>query len=668
MRRSFLFSIAAVLALALAGCGHGSSTPPPTGTHISITPDVVSLQPGQAVTFTVQEQDSTNTALSKQPTFTFTPGSGLTLTTPNCSVVGVTGCQVDACAGAFDSTFVNCTAGSAGFQSSVKVTGDNLSATASVFVHSKVASITVKPSSTTGCVSSGGTQNFFATALDSNGADITNTVGPFTWGTTASSVVSVDNNGLATAGSAGTAGVFASAGNTTSAPSTFNTCAVKNINFHVSGAPDTSFNTTFPTTTQPQLTADVTDTNGKSVASAGLSFTVVPAALGTFGGTTFNPLTGGTGAIVSSCQPPSCNIGLGFDTFSNPVIANVSGAVSGSIWVASTSGSALVGIAPSTNTAGTPVTLPASPNSLIVGSGQKNAYLGSSTGLMIVSLGTSNTVTTVAGAPGKVLAVDPGETRAIVANGTNVFVVTISGGQVQTLNIGGATAAAWTPDGFDAYIIAGNTVTEFSPQLSPKQFNLTSPAADVTFFASGQFAYFAESSAVTVRRPCDNLQTDTVITSGAPQRVKAAINGSVFVIDSTVSTTGVDVIAPNITSVAGCGQTATDTTSFHDFGAGLFTPTQVITTPDSNYVFAIGSSNLVGYNVAQGQAVNVALAGGAQPLSGDALLDSSSLYIGASDGMVHQLKISSGSITDAAQIDVHSAVGGNPDLVAFIQH
>lgn len=667
MRRSFLFSIVVIAALALAGCGHGSSTTPPTGTHISITPSVVSLEPGGALTFTVQEQDSTNTALSKQPTFTFKPGSGLTLGPPNCSVVGVTGCQIDACAGTFDSTLINCTPGSAGFQSSVTAAGDNLSASASIFVHSHVASVTVTPSSTSGCVSSGGTQNFFAKALDANGADITNTVGPFTWSTTASSVVSIDNNGLATAASAGTAGVLASAGNTISAPSTFNTCAVKSINFHVSGASDTSFSTTFPTTTQPQLTADVTDTNGKSVASAGLTFTVVPAALGTFGGTTFNPSMGGTGAIVASCQPPSCNIGLGFDTFSNPVIANVSGAVSGSVWVASTAGSALVGIAPSTNIAGTPVTLPASPNSLIVGSAQKNAYLGSSTGLMVVSLGTSNTVTTVGGAPGKVLAVDPGENRAIVANGTNVFVVTISGGQVQTLKIGGATAAAWTPDGFDAYIIAGNSVSEFSPQASLKQFNLTSPAADVTFLASGQFAYFAESSAVTVRRPCDNLQTDTVVTSGTPQKVKAATNGTIFAIDSTASTTGVDVITPNITTTTGCGQTATDTTSFHDFGAGLFTPAQVITTPDSNYVFVIGSSNLIGFNVGQGNAINVPLTGGAQPLSGDALLDSSSLYIGASDGSVHQITISNGTLTDATQIAVSSAIGGNPDLVAFVQ-
>src|SRR5207302_173797 len=123
-------------------------------------------------------------------------------------------------------------------------------------------------------------------------------------------------------------------------------------------------------------------------------------------------------------------------------------------WVASTAGTALVPITPSSNTAGTPVTLPAKPNSLIVGSAQKTAYLGSSSGLIVVALSTS-TVTTIGGAPGKLLAVDPTETRAIVANATNVFVVTLSNRQVQTLNVAGATAAAWTPDGFNAYIVAG---------------------------------------------------------------------------------------------------------------------------------------------------------------------------------------------------------------------
>jgi hypothetical protein len=101
----------------------------------------------------------------------------------------------------------------------------------------------------------------------------------------------------------------------------------------------------------------------------------------------------------------------------------------------------------------------------------------------------------------------------------------------------------------------------------------------------------------------------------------------------------------------------------------VFTPTELITTPDSSYLFVTGSSNLLGYSVAQQQTFSVALSGNAQPLSGDALLDSSSLYIGANDGMVHQIKISNGTWSDTGSpIDVHTAIGGNPDLVAFIQH
>src|SRR5215472_15080980 len=106
MRRSFFLFLGCIAALALAGCGGGSSTTAPTGTHISLTPSVVSLIPGQVVLFTAQEQDSSNTALSKQPTLTFsvTPTSGcasgqtcVTTNTASCSIAGVTGCQIEVC-------------------------------------------------------------------------------------------------------------------------------------------------------------------------------------------------------------------------------------------------------------------------------------------------------------------------------------------------------------------------------------------------------------------------------------------------------------------------------------------------------------------------------------------------------------------------------------------
>ena len=216
MRRSCRFLIpgfiAVIAALALAGCGHSSSTAAPTGTHIFITPGVSSIIPGRVVTFTAQEQDSTNTALAKQPTITFTASSGLTLSKPNCSAVGLTGCQVEACAGTFDATFQHCSPGNAAGQVSVTASADKFSASATLFVHLEVTSISVAPNSTSGCVSSGGTQTFFAKAFN-NGADITGSVGPLTWGSTATSVVTVDTNGLATAASPGAAGVFASATN-----------------------------------------------------------------------------------------------------------------------------------------------------------------------------------------------------------------------------------------------------------------------------------------------------------------------------------------------------------------------------------------------------------------------------------------------------------------------
>lgn len=670
MRSSFFFPAAIAALLALAACGGGSKTTTTTSAtnHIAIAPGVTSIIPGQVLTFTANEQDSSNTALTKQPAITFTAGTGLTLSTPNCSILGLTGCQVAACAGTFDSTFINCTPGAAPVQVAVTASADNLSASASVFVHQKVTSVVVSPSSTAGCVSSGGTQSFTATAFN-NGTDITSTVGPFSWISTVTSVVGIDNNGLATAASPGVASILAGAAGVSSLPATFNTCAVKTINLHVSGSSATTFTNTYPTTSQNVLVADVIDANGKAITAGGITFSAIPAGVGSFTSGSFNPAGPGYSSIVASCQPPACNIGLGFDTFSNPVQATVTGTTTGSVWVASTAGAALVSINAATNVVGTSIKLPASPNSLIVGSGQRNAYLGSVNGLIVVALASSTVTSTIGSAPGKVLAVDPTETRAIVSNGSNVFIVSLAGAQAQTLNIAGATAAAWTPDGFDAYIVAGSSVTEYSANVSPKHFNLSSAAGDVAFLPSGQFAYFA-SSPIDVRRPCDNLQADTVPSpaGGTPQLIKPLLNSAAMIaVDSDGSNTGVDVVTPAISQRTSCGEAVTDTAAFHSFSAGVFTPTQLVTSPDSNFAFVFGAGSVMAYNVASGTASSIPLVGGATPIVGDTTLDATALYVGATDGSVHQLTISNGTITDAAQIAVSSVVGGNPDLVSFVE-
>lgn len=661
--------------MSLTACGHGSSSSTTTTTtatnHISVSPSVVALIPGQVATFSIQEQDVNNTALAKQPAFTFALSNttGLTMRS-NCSIAGVTGCQVEVCAGTFDSNFINCTPSTVPVQANLTASGDSLTGTATLFVHQQVTAVTLTPASTAGCVSSGGTQTFQAKAFNT-GTDITPTVGPFSWSSTQSSVVSVDNNGVATASSPGTANIIASVAGVTSLPAPFNTCAVKTINLHISGSSATSGTIQFPTPTTPvSIAADVIDANGQSITVSNLTFSAVPPIMAT-GLPSYAPQQEGTGAVVASCQPPACNIGLGYATYSNPVVVTATGgSVSGTVWAASSSGTGLAGINVADNSVPTTVTLPATPNSMIVGGNKTNVYLGSANGLMIVSASGSHAITTINSAAGKLLAVDPRENFAIVAGSNNVFIVTISNSNTQTLNIAGATAAAWTPDGFYAYIVAADRVTEFSPNLSPKSFTLSSPANDAMFLTSGQFAYFAQTTNVTARRPCDNLQSDSIPTAGAPQLIKPLLNGSAVVtVDSTSSTTGVDIISPTISAGTGCGQAVIDSSpKFRDFGAGVFTPTKLITTPDSNYAFVVGTgvNTLLQYSFASDATSTVTLTGGATPLSGDVLPDTSGLYIGASDGSVHQLTISNGTITDAAQVAISSKLGGNPDFVAFV--
>src|SRR5205085_7731052 len=113
----------------------------------------------------------------------------------------------------------------------------------------------------------------------SGAADITSQVGPFVWSSTQQQVVTVDNNGLATAVAPGQGSVFASIGNfpgipngpVTSQATSFTTCLVDSIRVHAQGAPDTSV--TAAIGDSKPLVADVVDAGGVTLANVPLTYT-----------------------------------------------------------------------------------------------------------------------------------------------------------------------------------------------------------------------------------------------------------------------------------------------------------------------------------------------------------------------------------------------------------
>src|SRR5579859_7619051 len=192
-------------AVVLASCGGGSSAKPATGPFtISVTPTSFSLNHGDVTNFgSVQELDSTNTALTTQPTFTYSSSDPTVVTVTSAGVV---------CAGVFDANNIVCQIAADNGKSptaNIIISGGGVTTTVPVFVHPRVDKIVVAgPSSPPVCVSQNQTEQFTAKAF-SNNVDVTGQVGAFTWGTGNTTVATVDQNGVVTSREPGATTVVA---------------------------------------------------------------------------------------------------------------------------------------------------------------------------------------------------------------------------------------------------------------------------------------------------------------------------------------------------------------------------------------------------------------------------------------------------------------------------
>ena len=636
-------ALVVLLLAALAGCGGSKKTATTTNT-ISVSPTTLSLNLGDVAAISASVVDANGATVSNPPVLTYASS--------NTAIANVsTGGLV--CAGKWDTNFIVCdTTGVQPGTANITVTSGSLTATVPIFTHTHVDRVTISPANVN-CVSSTQTQQLTAKAF-SNGLDITPSVGPFTWTSLSIDVATVDSNGLVTGKTPGSTGILASVTAVNSQAAAWVTCPVQSINIHLASGPGTTFSLAAAGNTV-NLAADVLDSHSIAVSVPLTWNSTRPAVANVNGAALVTAVAAGSTTVSASCAS-NCNIGLASE-YSNAVVGTVAGTSASTVYVTGIATTSLVPVDTGTNAAGTAITLPFMPNSLLFNPSGTTAYLGSSSGLMAVDT-TANTVTQNTGAPGTVLAISPDNNRVIVASATTVSVLGVGSGiTTEAASIASATAADFTPDSRGAYIVAGNTLYFWTPGAF-RPVALSGVASGVKFLPNGPFGYLvggAATNAVTARATCDNSLADTILTPGAPTLLAPLPDASaVLAVDSP----GIDVISVN-TSRAGCPPPLSDTLASVNFGAGTFTARQLIVLPDGSKAFMTSDQGkLLGLTTATSTPFTVPLVGGANAFTGATTLDGTKLYVGGSDNAVHRIDVASN--TDAQQI----GVSFKPDLVA----
>jgi len=294
--------------------------------------------------------------------------------------------------------------------------------------------------------------------------NITCQVGHLTFGAQTTGIVTIDQNGAATAQLPGSTTITATISNSSTATNAgyFSTCPPASIQLQNPSSPGSNSINVAVNTLQP-LNATVTDTNGIVLTGLTLEFNsttpqTIPAAVGSV-----TPAFPGSADITAVCQPATCNpspfnqIGLygnGKAITSNPITINTPGTSSTVLYMGSTSSDYIAFRDFTTNQTSTLIKLPFVPNSMVMNQAGTEIYLGSPQGLVSVAT-SSNTVSTANQLiPGVVLSVSPDGSTLVVTDPTRqtISLVATASNTVTTSYGGVGTSASWSPDTQAVYI------------------------------------------------------------------------------------------------------------------------------------------------------------------------------------------------------------------------
>ncbi|MFI5102442.1 MAG: hypothetical protein ACHP9V_03620 [Terriglobales bacterium] len=454
-----LLTLVITFVAALTGCLGKSSTNPGNGGVASVTLSpggMQSLEVGRTLGFTATATDANGRPVLGVD-IQFTVASGNPNASAPLSLVGNGSGSASACAGTWDPSLTQCNPGTSGIALVTAVSNGFSSTPTYVYVHQHVDSIQISRIDSGGpppqydCFSQGQTWLFEGTAY-SNGLDITNTVGPMSWSSSNSGVVTavpytppgqqnVFNQVQTTAKAPGITQLFASVSGTTSSPQPYTTCLVQYVRLQIGGQGPAGNSITVNNGASVSITATAVDTVGFTLPVAPLTWSTTNPEVAAFSATTNTTGTNSASArnnlggatLTASCTPPTCNIGLpgvtpfGISVPSLPIYASdgmlpngtqgygtisvdvtsTSAVPTYTAWAATTDcndalgcSSALFSVTPSPTTPiATILSLPRTPNSMMFNHvSTPRVYLGSKEGLMYVDVGTSPSVGLVSSA------------------------------------------------------------------------------------------------------------------------------------------------------------------------------------------------------------------------------------------------------------------------------
>lgn len=431
------------------------------------------------------------------------------------------------------------------------------------------------------CLSQGTTGQLAARVYAGAGASVQNIscmAGHLNYTPQSSAIVTIDQNGVATAQAPGSTIINSSLTNAGSSAGFFSTCPPAKIALSAPiGTGGSSTNVVVNQNFTQPITAIVTDKNGVTLTGVTLQYiSTTPTTLPNGSSASITPIFPGAASVTALCVPSSCNpspfnqIGLfgnGEQVVSNPLTVTTPGTNSSFLYIASTQSLYVVPVDFTTTTIGAPVRLPYQPNSMVISDDGSNIYMGSSTELMVFSA-FSNAVTredlTV---PGTVLAVSPDSNTVVIADTARqlVYLEASSGGLSTQYGLGTSNPvglhAQFTPDGSTVYITAGNQLlvhstftgwTSISGSTIPP---LTTPATDVAVTVPSLGAFFA--GATTTAR--GNCPATTVTTTNGLQSTT-----NVFYPSAGVTGPPTDRIAATNDGKHILGATATPGATFTD--------------------------------------------------------------------------------------------------------
>jgi hypothetical protein len=568
-----------------------------------------------------------------------------------------------------------------------------------------VGAVTAQPPYlATSCLSQGSTAQLVARVYAGTGVNQTNisclaghlqlSAQGASSSTAISPVVSIDQNGVATANQPGSVLISANVANAASSAGFFSTCPPASITLTTPGS---TANPVVVNQNNPQpLVASAIDIYGVPLTGLNLEFvSTAPTTIPVSQGGTVTPPLAGDASISVVCQPPNCNMssynqiglfGNGKPVTSNSVNITAPGTNSTVLYMASTQSQYMVQIDFTTSVLGQPYLLPYEPNSMVISNDGSTIYMGSSTALMVVNaVNTLSISRTDSSSPGNVLAISPNGDILVLSDPVRQIIsLESSAGGVFSTYGGVATHAEFAPDSQTVYITAGNQLLVYSTNsgwtsITPAT-SAGTPVTDVAVTVPAVGAYFAGPT-TTARSYCA-VSSPTTPTNEAnvfyPQADSspaitdrlAATNDGMHVIGASVTPTPtlsdlrVSIPAGNMngtTVSVACPLTGTlsfsdtlTTTSLSPLTATAITG--VWPTSDSTLAFITytGSGGVLpAYAPAAngpGQTTYIKLSGSATaPIAGVVSADNSTFYAATSgDNLVHL--ITRGTLTDSSTL------------------